>query len=203
MYYTGRQYYIQCLKLPDDQSENFLKVNEEKNIVLTSTKGEATEFTISTVNESVHCHKLVNEFCLTSSLGNQHLTLEYKINVGVSSLICRRCSCPCCRRSSDPIMKPKLNYQQTRLLLKRRSDYRIPCSTNEWIKGSEACYIQCFHPQVTQFLCVKDETKKVQIAGSAAMGGSQFFMLFQVHPVVQQPPEPPVVKCKVGADVSP
>ena len=180
MYYTGMQYYIQCLKLPGAHSENFLKVDDKQNIVLTSDKKRATAFAISTVKESVRCHEL--EFCLTSSLSDQPLKPpEYVMDVGVSSFTVRR--------SFDPIMRLNPNYQQTRLLLKKGSDYRIPCSTNEWIKGTEACYIQCVHPQVTQFLCANEHSRKVQITGSASavMAKNQISMLFQVQPVVQQP----------------
>ena len=58
--------------------------------------------------------------------------------------------------SQPPRMRLSTNYRRTRLLLKKSSDQRISCDTKDWIKGSQAYYIQCILPLAKGFVCVKE-----------------------------------------------
>ena len=204
-----------------------------KEIVLTFNKSRADLFSVMTVNETLHHHEL--EFSLTSSLSNckerresigigsmtltehddgtdqpQHdkvVPLEYMLEVVVNPITGRG--------GSAPKMKLSTNYRRTRLLLQKRSDRRISCNTKDWIKGTEAYYIQCLHPLMKGFLCVKERNTyrrqnqgsrslalveevdlkdryKVCVKGSAA-DESRFLTLFRLHPEqsAKQKPERP------------
>ena len=202
--------------------------SKTKEIVLTFNKSLADLFSVKTVNETLHHHEL--EFSLTSSLSNckkkrrestltehddgtdqpQHdkvVPLEYMLEVVVNPITGRG--------GSAPKMKLSTNYRRTRLLLKKRSDRRISCNTKDWIKGTEAYYIQCLHPLMKGFLCAKERNSyrsqnegsqslamveedlkncyKVCVKGSAA-GESRF--LFRLHPEqsAKQKPERPKMK---------
>ncbi|CAI8031789.1 hypothetical protein GBAR_LOCUS18017 [Geodia barretti] len=120
------------------------------------------------VNETLHRHEL--EFSLTSSLAkikpavkrrpdsrpltklvSTHedvLPLEYMLEVVTNPVTGKGGKSPRMRLTSD--------YQRTRLLLKKRSNHKISCDTKDWIKGTEAYYIQCIHPLGKGFLCVKE-----------------------------------------------
>ena len=190
--------------------------------MLTFNKSRADLFSVTTVNETLHHHEL--EFSLTSSLSNckerresigigsmtltehddgtnqpQHdkvVPLEYMLEVVVNPITGQG--------GSAPKMKLSTNYRRTRLLLKKRSDRRISCNTKDWIKGTEAYYIQCLHPLMKGFLCVKERNTyrrqnqgsrslalveevdlkdcyKVCVKGSAA-DESRFLTLFRLHP---------------------
>ena len=142
--------------------------NEVMNITVTFEKKVAKPFSVKTVNETLHHHEL--EFSLTSSLekikpavkirpGARPLTkpvtthedvlpLEYMLEVVINPLTGKGGKSPRMRLTSD--------YQRTRLLLKKRSNHKISCDTKDWIKGTEAYYIQCIHTLGKGFLCVKD-----------------------------------------------
>ena len=227
---AGGPYLISC---GDDDEVMYLAVDRPtKEIFVTPNKERAEAFSVKTVNETRHHHEL--EFSLTSSLskckskkgriradsiGTRHMDveveppdkdthqprddgivpLEYMLEVVVNAVTGRG--------GSAPRMRLSTNYKRTRLLLKKRSDRRISCDTKDWIKGSEAYYIQCLHPLMKGFLCVKERNRyrrpgggptlaedveedeslkerfKVCVKGSASAhsDGNQFFMLFRLH----------------------
>ena len=127
--------------------------------------------------------------------------LEYMLEVSVNPITGRG--------GNAPRMGLSTNYRRTRLLLKKRNDRRISCDTKDWIKGTEAYYIQCIHPVMKGFLCVKrrnnydretrggggggrglteeaktEEKYKVCVKGSASAKRdySKFLMLFRLLP---------------------
>ena len=142
--------------------------DKSKSVTVTYDKKDAKPFSVKTVNETLHRHEL--EFSLTSTLSkikpavkrrpsakplkkptttnpDDILPLEYMLEVVVNPITGKGGRSPVMRLSSD--------YQRTRLLLKKRSNHRISCDTKDWIKGTEAYYIQCIHPLAKGFLCVK------------------------------------------------
>ena len=81
-------------------------------------------------------------------------------------------------RTNKPKMRLNSDYERTRLLLKKRTDYRISCDTKEWIKGREAFYIQCIRQMHSGFLCVKmrnsyKKTKTQQATDQKVNTGNQ------------------------------
>ena len=142
--------------------------NNVMNITVTFDKKDAKPFSVKMVNETLHRHEL--EFSLTSSLAKikpavkrrpdsrpltkpvsnneDVLPLEYMLEVVINPVTGKGGKSPRMRLTSD--------YQRTRLLLKKRSNHKISCDTKDWIKGTEAYYIQCIHPLGKGFLCVKE-----------------------------------------------
>ena len=141
------------------------------NVTVTFDKKDAKPFSVRTVNETLHRHEL--EFSLTSPLTkikpavpsrpiqmplkkptttthDDIVPLEYMFEVVVNPITGRG--------GKSPIMRLSSNYKRTRLLLKKRSNHQISCDTKDWIKGTEAYYIQCIHPLAKGFLCVKERS---------------------------------------------
>ena len=141
------------------------------NVTVTYDKKDAKPFSVRTVNETLHRHEL--EFSLTSPLTkikpavpsrpiqmplrkptttthDDIVPLEYMFEVVVNPITGRG--------GKSPIMRLSSNYKRTRLLLKKRSNHQISCDTKDWIKGTEAYYIQCIHPLAKGFLCVKERS---------------------------------------------
>ena len=186
--------------------------HKTRKITITFNKKKADAFTVKMVNETRHHHEL--EFSLTSSLSQPKKTdevtdlfqsdvivpLEYTMEIDRNAITGHG--------SKAPRMRLSTNHRQTRLLLKKRSDRRISCDTKDWIKGTEAYYIQCIHPLAKAFLCVKeknsfrkhhgkgneldpendekrkDERFKVCVTGcgSAQRDETHYYMLFRLHP---------------------
>ena len=208
---AGPYLIISCI----DDKPMYLAVDPKtKELTITDTKEEAEEFTVTTVNETHHRHEL--EFCLTSSLSqckkkergtpqcDEMAPLDYTMEIRTNRVTGRVKSPPRMRLSTD--------YRQTRLLLRKRSDHRISCSTTDWIKGTDAYYIQCIHPLARKFLCVKERESyrkqqerscleeitpgkiedrlKVCVRGSSSVqrDGSHYYMLFRLlHTQIKTP----------------
>ena len=183
-----------------------------REITITFDKTKADAFNVKTVNETRNHHEL--EFSLTSSLSqskkkgegvNQSqndttVPLEYTMEVARNAITGRG--------SKAPQMRLSTNHRRTRMLLKKRSDRRISCDTKDWIKGTEAYYIQCIHPLANTFLCIKEKNsfrkqhgKGIKIdleksegqknkrfkvcvtrCGSAQRNEAHYYMLFRLHP---------------------
>ena len=150
----------------------YLTVTPDKrgvmNVTITYDKKDAKPFSVKTVNETQNRHEL--EFSLTSTLARikppvplrrdmrlsakpittheEVMPLEYMFEVVINPLTGKGGKSPRMRLSSD--------YQRTRLLLKKRSNNKISCDSKDWIKGTEAYYIQCIHALGKGFLCIKE-----------------------------------------------
>ena len=193
---------------------------EDKKLTITYQKTEAEAFSIMTVNDRLNHHEL--EFSLTSNLyqfkkkrqskDKESTTLEDKV-VGLQYMLEVDVNRITGRGQSAPKMKLCSSHRRTRLLLKKRSDRRISSDTKDWIKGTEAYYIECMNAIGTGFLCVNDRTSfrrgelrkngtipalgdedsikgrlKVCVVGSSsAKMENRYFMLFTLQP--QQPPK--------------
>ena len=109
------------------------------------------------VNEAVRHHEL--EFSLTSTLSKHKVQAARGENVqsGMDPLEYTLEVTPLIGHgSTTPRMKLSTHYRRTRLLLKNRSNHRISCDPKDWIEKGEACLIQCVHPVVNRYLCVKE-----------------------------------------------
>lgn len=178
----------------------YLAVNTSNNeITITHSKTGAFTFFLRTVNDAHRHHDF--EFSLASTLNeepvNGMVPLEYTMQMRVNP-VTGRGNCP-------PQMRCRADYRRTRLLLKNRNDPRIPVSTKEWIKGTDAFYIQCINPIVNGFLCVKEKRRsqhngraitekefKVFITGSNSTkkDENQYYMLFRLQPIDSTPRKP-------------
>ena len=109
------------------------------------------------VNEAVRHHEL--EFSLTSTLSKHKVQAARGENVqsGMDPLEYTLEVTPLIGHgSTTPRMKLSTHYRRIRLLLKNRSNHRISCDPKDWIEKGEACLIQCVHPVVNRYLCVKE-----------------------------------------------
>ena len=147
----------------------YLTVNDKtKEVAVTFDKKDAKPFSVKTVNETLHRHEL--EFSLTSTLSkikppvprrpsgllpppppppttdSDSVPLEHMLEVSVNPITGKG--------GGVPVMRLTSNYKRTRILLKKRSNHKISCDTKDWIKGTEAYYIQCIHALGNVFFCV-------------------------------------------------
>ena len=130
---------------------------DTKELTVTTNKDEAEAFSVKYVSEAKHHHEL--EFSLTSTLSRSKkdagrkssavVPLDYILDVSVNPVTGSGL------RMNKPRMSLNSSYSRTRLLLKKRTDYRISCDTKEWIKGKEAYYLQCIRQMKSGFLCIK------------------------------------------------